>query len=120
MTYQPSKESFKTNKQIAQYQMEATAVSVYAPATNVETHIQTITIANTTTVNKWFSLWIDDDGSTYDDSTIMFHEVDVEPNTTLLLEVDIYMNNKLGNLAVQAETVNNLTITLFGSETDVS
>jgi hypothetical protein len=120
MTYIPNKEAFAEKKQLAQAELTNSPVSYYSPAANIETSIDSIIITNTTNVDRWFILWVDDNGTTYNDTTVLYFEVEVPRNTSMELDKKIYMNDSTGNLAMEAEINSALTATIFGIEYDLS
>lgn len=121
MSYLYHRASKGTPKQLAQVTAGVAAASIYSPPANVETEITAIIIANVSNAsNRWFSIWIDDDGSTYQDGQKLFHEINVEKKTTTIIDVPIFMNNTAGNLAVAAQNATDITITVYGIEYDIS
>jgi hypothetical protein len=56
--------------------------SIYSPAANVVGIVKTIVIANTTGSDATVSVFIDDDGTTYDQSTALMYEVSIAANST--------------------------------------
>lgn len=120
MTYIFHKASRQTATELYQGTMPNSATTVYSPGTDEEVEITSIVISNTANVDRWFSLWIDQDGTTYSDATILYHEIDVEFGTTLVLDTPMFMNDATGNLAVQGENNTDLNITIFGIITDIS
>lgn len=104
-------------KQLGQVRENSTdAVSVYSPGADVTAVIKSIIICNTTGNDETFRVFLDDDGTTYDQSTALFYDVPIEANTTVELDSYIPMNNENGNLAYRASTANSITITVSGSE----
>jgi hypothetical protein len=93
-----------------------TAASIYSPTNNVQTNIETIVIANTTTTAATFRLFLDHDSTTYDETTALAWDVSLAGNSFLIVEGPIRMNNANGNLAVRTGTANALTFTVYGME----
>lgn len=63
------------------------------------------------------SIFLDDDGTTYDESTNILWNVPIYPNMPpLTVEVNICMNNSSGNVAVKTDTASALTFTVSGME----
>lgn len=120
MTYIPDKIGLGQGKQLAQSQLTNSAASYYSPPANIEAKITRINITNTDSVKKWFTLWVDDDGTTYDNNTVQYYQIEIDPGSGLELCPEILMNNSSGNLAMQAEDTNVITATLYGIEYDVS
>jgi hypothetical protein len=95
---------------------DTTATSLYSPAANVTAIIKSIYICNTTASSADFRVFVDDDGTTYDESTALFWDVSLAANTSMELDTFISMNNSSGNIAVRTDTANALTFTAFGAE----
>ena len=93
-----------------------TAVSIYSPGAGVTAIIRNVTVTNTTGLAANFSLYHDDDGTTYDQTTALYYTVRIEKNQTISLTAFMAMNNSSGNLAVQTDTANALTFTVYGAE----
>jgi len=67
-----------------------------------------------------YRLFVDEDGSTYDQTTAIAYDIPLLGNTTDTWEVEIYMNNPSGNLAVRTGTANALTFTVNGEDGSVA
>jgi hypothetical protein len=97
-----------------------TAESIYSPGTSVTAIIKNIVICNTSTSSAKFSIYIDDDGSTYSENTAMSFEQAIAGKTTVVpFEGFFPMNNENGNIAVQTDVANALTFTVSGAEITV-
>ena len=120
MTYIPDREGLSEPKQLAQEELTNSATSIYSPGTDEEVEITAIYISNRDGKDRWFNMWHDEDGTTYDDTTALFVEVDIPGDSTLVIEDPIYLNNAAGNLAMEAEANNDMTVTIYGKVTDVS
>jgi hypothetical protein len=108
-------------KQLGQHRENSTnAVSVYSPANSVTGIIKEVTLCNTTGVAATFRLFLDDDGTTYDQTTAKYYDESLAANTTKPIKCFWPMNNPAGNLAFQNGTANAITITVDGAEIDVS
>jgi len=106
-----------TFKQLGQARENSTsAVSVYSPPASTETVIKSILIANTSGADAIIRMFVDDDGTTYDESTTIAWDVNIPADTVWDREVTICMNNSAGNFAYRSSVANALTITLFGLE----
>ncbi len=93
-----------------------TATSVYSPPVNTIGIIKSITICNTTGSAVTFRVFLDDDGTTYDESTALFYDVTINANETITDVAFRGMNNSSGNLAVRTSSANALTFTVAGAE----
>ena len=109
------RDEIKERKQLAQAELTTTATSLYTPNTNVETVITSIVITATSSQNRWISIFHDDDGTTYDDTTVLIDEQDISSSETFIYDNEIYMNGA-GNLAFEAEQSNIFTATIYGIE----
>lgn len=94
---------------------DTSAVSIYSPS-NVTAIIKSIWVCNTTASQVSFRIFVDDDGTTYDESTALFYDVTIDANTTMEIDTFAAMNNSNGNMAVRTGTANALTFTVFGAE----
>lgn len=104
-------------KQLAQVRpANTTAVSAFSPDLNDRITIVNIIICNTTVVPAKYRIFLDADGTTYDESTAIAYDVSLPGNSTTAFEVDLYMNKSTGNLAVRTDTANALTFTVNGIE----
>lgn len=96
-----------------------TAASLYSPADGVQTKIVSITVCNTTASGAAFRLFHDEDGTTYDQTTALWYDAAIAANTTVELEIVIFMVGPDGNLAIRTDTADALTFTVYGEETQV-
>ena len=92
------------------------AVSVYSPSASTETIIKTIVVANTTSSAATFRMFVDDNGTTYDESTALAFDMDISANSVVQFDGEYIMNDSNGNFAYRSSVANALTITLFGME----
>lgn len=104
-------------KQLGQLRpANTTAASLYSPASNVTGIAKNLVVANTTATTATFRVFVDDDGTTYDQSTALFYDTPIAANTTVFVAMYLPMNNSAGNIAVRTDTANALTFTLSGAE----
>lgn len=104
-------------KQLAQSRPnDITAVSVYSPAASTTAIIKIINVCNVTTSTANFSIYQDDDGSTYSENTALHYDQAVPAKTTIQVQGFYPMNDSNGNLAVQSSVANALTFTVTGTE----
>lgn len=105
-------------KQLGQLRPSTTdATSIYSPAEGVQTIIKSIVICNTSGSSTSAYIYIDDNGSTYDENTSILWNTSIPANNLpIVFEVCLCMNNQNGNLAVKTNTANALTFTVFGME----
>ena len=107
-----------TYKQLGQLRpANTTAASLYSPAASTETIVKSIVVCNTSGTDATCRVFVDDDGTTYDETTALLWDVTVTANAaSLTIEVNITMNDSTGNLAVRTGTADALTFTAFGME----
>ena len=104
-------------KQLGQARENSTnAVSVYSPAASTTALIKGVMIANTTVSDVTVRIFVDDDGTTYDENTAIAYDVTVLANNVWYFDTLIAMNNSSGNIAYRSSVANALTITIFGAE----
>ena len=95
---------------------DTSAASIYSPASNTTAVARTIYICNTTASSESYYIYVDDDSTTYDQSTAICYATPINAYTTVKLETFIAMNNPDGNLAIKSSTGSALTFTVFGIE----
>ncbi len=93
-----------------------TAVSAYSPGASVRTKITRVLVCNTDSSSHDFRIFLDADGTTYDESTALFFDEALAATTTREIEGDWWMDNSSANLAVRTDTNNAFTFTIFGIE----
>ena len=91
-----------------------TAESIYSPGSGETGVIRTIVVCNTTMSADSFSIFLDNDGTTYDESTALYFDEGIAANETIVISVYLPMNNSSGNLAVECATTNAVTFTVAG------
>ena len=103
-------------KQLGQLRpANTTAASLYSPSSG-NTIIKSVVICNTSGAAATFRIFVDDDGTTYDETTALYWDTDIAVDTTVQIDTFWSMNNSSGNLAVRTDTANALTFTAFGAE----
>lgn len=104
-----------TGKQLAQSQPSGTsAVSVLNPS--IPTVVKTIFVCNVDSTNTYyFSIYHDDNGTTYDSTTALFYSEQIQPNSTVEITTYIPVSTS-GNVAVQTDTASKITFTFYGAE----
>ena len=104
-------------KQLGQHRVNsATATSVYSPGASTTAIIKSVVVCNQTGAADTFRLFLDDDGTTYDQTTALYYDVAIAANTTIQIDMYWPMNDATGNLATRNATANALTFTVFGAE----
>lgn len=93
-----------------------TAVSAFTAS--LRTEVTAIWIANTSAAAAEYSLYHDDDGSTFDQTTALAYSVVIPANSTVLITADQLGGgiavSKDGQIGIQTDTSNALTFTLYG------
>jgi len=104
-------------KQLAQARENSTdAVSVYTPPRGLTGVITGIRVCNTTSSPVKVRIFLDHDGTTYDESTALIYDMEV-PANGIISDTDVFhMNNQDGHLAYRSETANALTVSVTGYE----
>jgi hypothetical protein len=106
-----------TRKQLGQLRpANTTAASLYSPAANTQAIIRSITICNTSGAAAAFRIFLDDNGTTYDETTAHYWDISVGADATVSLDVFWAMNDSTGNLAVRTDTNDAFTFTAYGEE----
>ena len=104
-------------QQLGQHRINSTtATSLYSPGASITAIIKSITVCNQTGTLATFRLFVDDDGTTYDQTTALYYDVSIGANTTVQIDTYWPMDTDAGNLATRTDTANALTFTAFGAE----
>ena len=86
-------------KQIAQIRPSGTAaVPAYSPAVGVTGIIKSVTVCNVNAGTIKFSIFLDDGGATFNESTALYFEAELLKGQTFEREVFWPMNNPAGTL----------------------
>lgn len=93
-----------------------TAASLYSPPSNVIGMIEVIIVTNTTSGAIAARVFIDANGTTYDESTALLFDKSIAANDFLRIEGPFYISNSAGNLAVRTATNSALTFSAYGKE----
>jgi len=103
-------------KQLGQSRDNDTSThAVYTPS-SVTGIIKTITLANTSGSAANIRVFIDNDGTTYDQSSALLYDTSIPANSTVVVTGYWIVENG-GNVAYQQGTANAVTITVDGAET---
>ena len=93
-----------------------TAASLYSPPSTHRVLITQITICNTTAGIEEYSIYHDEDGTTYDASTALTQDESIAANTSIyLVGLEIWLNDAAGNLAVDTSANSAITFTCYGA-----
>ena len=108
---------FASGSQLAQSRpADSTATTAFTAS--IPTEITRIVVCNTTGTGADYSIFHDDDGTTYDQGTALFYEVTVAANSTDLIDFGgmgggIHVR-KGGSVGVKTGTGSAITFTLYG------
>lgn len=91
-----------------------TAGSLYSPATGEQVYLTRIWIANTDTGVQQYSLYFDNDGTSYTTSTAIASLVTLDAGAGEYVDINIPMKNSAGNFGVKSSKGSAFTFTLFG------
>ena len=91
------------------------AVSVYSPSADEIAIIKTIVLCNTSAATATFRLFLDNDGTTYDQGTALAYDVTLNVGQSQFFHTFLAMNNAAGNFAYRSSVANAITITLSGA-----
>ena len=104
-------------KQLGQVRpANTTAVSIYSPAASTTGIIKNIVICNTSAASAKMRIFLDDNGTTYDETTALFWDVQIDAGSSLQVDSHQGMSDSTGNLAVRTDTNDALTFTVHGVE----
>jgi len=105
-------------KQLGQARENSTnAVSVYSPGAGETAIIPSkgVCVINQSGAAATLRLFLDDDGTTYDETTALIWDMSCPPGLPVHYDGVITMNDATGNLAYRSSVANALTITVFGA-----
>ena len=106
-----------TYKQLAQARENSTnTATVYTVPASTDTIVRTIIVCNTSEAVANVEIYIDDNGSTYDETTAIVWNGDVPEHGTLQMDGFYAMGTAGGTVGYRSSVANALTITLFGLE----
>lgn len=107
-------------RQLAQVRPPNTnAMSVLSAGIKRKVVVTSVVLCNTTTAAATFSIFLDKDGTTYDQTTALFYGITLAANTTEMIEfrAGLPMDPQTaGNLAIQIGTSSAITFTFNGLE----
>lgn len=96
---------------------DTTAVSVYSPPASTITQIAKIILCETAGNTPAFRIFLDNDGTTYDETTALYFDTAMTANGTTTIEGNWWMTG--GNLAVRTSAGSEITFTVFGAEHNI-
>lgn len=93
-----------------------TAATLYSPGDNTTAIITNIWVCETAGNTPTYRIFVDDNGTTYDQTTAIAYDLALTANQSKRIPCYIAMNNSSGNLAVRTSAANEITFTCFGME----
>lgn len=80
--------------------------------------VDLIIVTSTTANDTVFSIYHDDDGSTYSEATALYYQAPISSKDVayVAFEVPIPLSNIAGNLAVQSGEASGITFTIYGEK----
>lgn len=104
-------------KQLGQLRpANTTAASLYSPPGQTTTIVTEIWVCETAGATPTYRIFVDDNGTTYDETTALAFDVALTANESKRIPCYISMNDSDGNLAVRTSAGNQITFTAFGVE----
>lgn len=100
---------------LAQARATTIPTSIYSPASNIIGVVKQVVITNTTATATTYRVFLDIDGTTYDENSSLFWDISVAQGETDLVSLWMPLTS-VGNLAFQASANDRLTITVGGYE----
>ena len=103
-------------KQLGQLRPANTnAASLFSPATGEKAIVLQIVVTNVDTASSHdFRIFLDTDGTTYDETTAHFWDEALAADTAIVIDCKWGMNDATGNLAVRSDAANDLNFTAYG------
>ncbi len=103
-------------KQLGQHRINSpTATELYSPGASTTAIIKSIVVCNQGAA-ALFRIFLDDNSTTYDQTTALFYDVAIAAATTVQIDTFWPMNDANGSLATRTSVANALTFTAFGVE----
>ena len=108
-------------KQLGQVRpADTTPLELYSPTNRDRCVVHNIIICNTTSSSTTYRIFVDEDGTTVDETTAIAFDIPIDGNTTDMWQARIYMNDPAGRLSVATGTGNALTFTANGEDGSVA
>lgn len=106
----------QTHKMLGQNKpANTTATSLFTPTTNSTSIVRTVLVCNTSAGAVTFRLFIDEDGTTYDETTALMYDYSLAVDTTYAMDTYLVVASG-GNFGIRTGTSNALTFTCYGME----
>lgn len=108
-------------KQLGQVRpADTTPLELYSPTNRDRCVIHNIIVCNTTSSSTTYRIFVDEDGTTVDETTAIAYDIPIDGNTTDMWQAHIYMNDPAGRLSVATGSGNALTFTANGEDGSVA
>jgi hypothetical protein len=108
-------------KQLGQVRpSDTTPIELYSPTNRDRCVVQNIIICNTTGSSATYRIFVDEDGTTVDQTTAIAYDIALAANTTDTWEIILYMNDPAGRLSVATGTGDALTFTANGEDGSIA
>ena len=108
-------------KQLGQVRpADTTPLELYSPTNRDRCVVHNIIICNTTSSSTTYRIFVDEDGTTADETTAIAFDIAIPGNTTDMWQARIYMNDPAGRLSVATGTGSALTFTANGEDGSVA
>jgi len=93
-----------------------TAAALYTKSQDSKVWLDQLFICNTTGSTATYRVFVDEDGSTYDETTALYWDVDLVTKLSVVIDLHAYLDTESGSIGVATGTNDALTFTLFGEE----
>lgn len=104
-------------KQLGQLRpADTNAASIYNTRADIRTTVENIIVCNNSISPAKFSIFVDSDGTTFDESTAIYFGVTLGANSSVVLVLDLNLDKLTSNLGVQSDTADALNFTVNGVE----
>ena len=95
---------------------DATNTTLYTLSALTTVIITTIHVCNTSSSDVTFRIFADAIGSTYDETTAIYYDVELTSNETIKIQTHIGLDTAGGTIGVRTNNGNTLTFTANGVE----
>lgn len=106
------------DRQLAQVRLTSIGLlTAYTSSEGKRTIVKDVDICNTGDVEVIFSIFVDDDGAVYDETTAIHWEQPIPAKTTVTLRKELFLTElSVGTIGLGTNTANALTFTINGTE----
>lgn len=99
-----------------------TPQTLYTPADGIIAKNVVVIVCNVSAGNANYSIYHDDNGTTYDQTTALHYGVQLTSGTAatpVSIDIPIHMDDDTGSIGVQTSVADALTFTAYGEEIQV-